>query len=95
MKTLHLHITGRVQSVGFRAWLVREASALHLDGWVRNVGTGTVEAIISGPEEAVDRCVSLCRHGPPAAMVTGISLTATTPPNEVGFVQKSSQPGNH
>lgn len=43
-----LTVRGRVQGVGFRAWTVREAKALGLDGWVRNRRDGTVEVLACG-----------------------------------------------
>ncbi|MDQ1335597.1 MAG: acylphosphatase [Thermodesulfobacteriota bacterium] len=68
----HLIIEGRVQGVWFRESTRREAVSLKLTGWVRNRPGGTVEALIEGPEDAVNRLVSWCRKGPPAARVAGI-----------------------
>lgn len=90
MKTLHLLITGRVQGVGFRDWLVHEATRSGLAGWVRNMGLDTVEAVISGPAEAVDRCVRLCWQGPALTAVSSVSATETTPPGEPGFMRRGS-----
>ena len=56
-----VRISGRVQGVGFRAWTEQRANALGLSGWVRNCANGEVEAVFSGPAEAVERC------SPPAA----------------------------
>jgi len=69
---VHLIIEGRVQGVWFRESTRREAVSLKLTGWVRNRPDGSVEALIEGPEHAVDRLVSWCRKGPPVARVTGI-----------------------
>src|SRR5580658_7970355 len=74
MKSLHLLITGRVQGVGFRDWLIREAKRLSLSGWVRNIGADTVEAIIAGPDEAIDLCLQRCWRGPALAEVTDIHI---------------------
>ncbi len=65
-------ITGRVQGVWFRAWTVREARARGLDGWVRNRLDGTVEALFSGPADAVREMIAACREGPEAARVSGL-----------------------
>jgi len=92
MKTLHLFITGRVQGVGFRDWLVRKATKLRLTGWVRNVGTDTVETVVSGKDDAVDACTQLCWHGPSMASVSHINTTETTAPEESFFIQRSSIP---
>ena len=67
-----VHIHGRVQGVGFRAWTERQAVALGLDGWVRNEPDGTVRALISGPEEAVARMLDLLWIGPRHAAVTRV-----------------------
>jgi len=69
---MHLVIEGRVQGVWFRESTRREAVALKLTGWVKNRSDGTVEALIEGPEHEVNRLVSWCRKGPPAARVSGI-----------------------
>ena len=70
---VHLIIEGRVQGVWFRESTRREAVSLKLTGWVRNRPDGSVEASIEGPEHLVDRLVSWCRKGPPAARVTALS----------------------
>ncbi len=68
----HLIIEGRVQGVWFRESARREAVSLRVTGWVRNRPDRTVEALIEGPEHAVNRLVSWCRKGPPSAKVTSI-----------------------
>ena len=74
-KTLLLRIHGRVQGVGYRAWALREARSLGLAGWVRNRSDGWVEALISGPGEAVDRFVAAARRGPRSAVVSSIEAS--------------------
>lgn len=69
MLTLHLHITGRVQGVGFRDALCQEAQRLGTAGWVRNRRDGSVEALVQGPREAVEAVLAWSRRGPPAARV--------------------------
>ena len=61
---VHILIEGRVQGVGFRAWVAQQATARGLGGWVRNRRTGAVEAIICGDAAAVDAMVEACRRGP-------------------------------
>jgi acylphosphatase len=90
MKTLQLLISGRVQGVGFRDWLVSEAMQLGLSGWVRNSGFDTVEAVISGPTEAVDLCIQRCWQGPALAAVANITIAEAAPPAETGFARRSS-----
>jgi acylphosphatase len=65
----HVTIHGRVQGVGFRAWVEEMALAHGLEGWVRNRRDGCVEAVFSGPEAAVSEMVEACRQGPRAARV--------------------------
>jgi acylphosphatase len=65
-------ITGRVQGVGYRAWVERQARARHLEGWVRNRRDGSVEALFAGPADVVSEMVTLCRRGPVSARVDAI-----------------------
>lgn len=69
---LHVTIRGRVQGVGYRAWVEYQASAGGLEGWVRNRRDGGVEAVFAGPALAVAEMVALCRHGPPSARVEAV-----------------------
>ena len=68
----HVTIRGRVQGVGYRAFVEREALAVGLEGWVRNCHDGSVEAVLSGPPEAVVRMIGVCRRGPFAARVDAV-----------------------
>jgi acylphosphatase len=66
-------ITGRVQGVGYRAWVEEQAVASGLEGWVRNRRDGRVEALFAGNAKAVADMVALCRHGPPSARVAALT----------------------
>jgi acylphosphatase len=90
MKAKHLIITGRVQGVGYRDWLVHEARRLGHAGWVRNAGTDKVEALIAGDTGAVEECLRNCRLGPPAAAVHTIIDNIADPPEEPGFIKRAS-----
>ena len=68
-QALHILIEGRVQGVGFRAFVELQARGLGLDGWVRNRRDGAVEAVIAGSVAAVERMLALCREGPAHARV--------------------------
>jgi acylphosphatase len=72
---LHVIIRGRVQGVGYRAWVEQQAVAAKLEGWVRNRRDGTVEAHVQGDADAVDRVLRWCRSGPAGAEVTGVEIT--------------------
>lgn len=69
---VHAIIRGRVQGVGYRAFVADEAAALGLRGWVRNRRDGSVEAVFSGPAEDVANMVARCRRGPRLARVEAI-----------------------
>jgi len=80
-------IHGRVQGVWFRAWTREQASALGLDGWVRNRRDGTVEALFAGDDRKVEEMIGLCAEGPTRAKVTEVQRFAAVPPDEPGFRQ--------
>lgn len=66
---LHFLIRGRVQGVGFRWFVQREATELELCGWVRNTEDGDVEVVASGPAEDLNELRSSLRQGPRGARV--------------------------
>lgn len=68
-RIVHVVVHGRVQGVGFRAWVQHQAQLRSLEGWVRNRRDGTVEAVLRGPAEAVDAMLAVCRDGPAGASV--------------------------
>jgi acylphosphatase len=69
---LHITIRGRVQGVGYRAWVESQAVACGLEGWVRNRSDGSVEAVFAGSPKLAAEMVALCRHGPPSAKVAAV-----------------------
>jgi acylphosphatase len=72
MHTVHVRIEGRVQGVGYRAFVERNALALGLEGWVRNRRDGSVEAVFQGTDAAIDSMLRLCRQGPPSSCVASV-----------------------
>jgi acylphosphatase len=74
MITQRLRITGRVQGVGFRYALQREARNLGLAGWVRNRADGSVEALAHGPPQALAALAAWAQRGPPAARVAEVRV---------------------
>lgn len=72
---LRILVSGRVQGVHFRVSLRREAEALGLAGWVRNLPDGRVEAVAEGEPAAVEALVGWCRRGPEGAVVAGVEAT--------------------
>lgn len=73
----HVLISGRVQGVGYRAWVAREAARRALSGWVRNLESGNVEAVFAGERQAVDGMIAACREGPRLAQVESVEAVET------------------
>lgn len=69
-----LSIRGRVQGVGYRWSMTREAERLGLAGWVRNRLDGSVEAVVAGRVEAVDAIVRWAHRGPAGAAVIAVEV---------------------
>jgi len=78
-------VSGWVQGVWFRESCREQAVAAGVTGWVRNRADGRVEAVLEGPEPAVDRVVRWCHDGPRRARVEGVEVTAEEPVGETGF----------
>lgn len=68
-------VTGRVQGVFFRDRVRSEAQRLGVQGWVRNLPAGSVEAIFEAEEADVARMIEFCRKGPSGARVDDIEVT--------------------
>jgi len=82
----HVVAHGHVHGVFFRDSTRREAERLGVDGWVRNVEDGTVEAVFEGEPSAVDALVELCRSGPGRARVERLVVDGDWPPERLrGF----------
>ncbi len=69
MRQLHVIVTGRVQGVGFRQSVVRQAQQSGIGGWVRNLPDGTVEVLAVGERDALDKLLNWLNQGPPGAYV--------------------------
>lgn len=83
VKRVHLLIRGHVQGVWFRQSTERQARALGLVGWVRNLPDGQVELVAEGPDAALDQLVAYCHAGPGAARVDHVTIDWQAP--EAGF----------
>ena len=81
----HLFIDGRVQGVCYRAFTSDQASRLGLNGWVRNMPDGRVEAVFEGRQEVIEQAVIACRQGPSGARVTHMDITWEPAAGENGF----------
>jgi acylphosphatase len=81
---VHVRVTGIVQGVGYRYWTEQAARARGLSGWVRNRRDGSVEAVIAGPDDAVDEMLKAFRAGPPSSEVEDVIVEPAETP-EAGF----------
>jgi acylphosphatase len=89
--TLRLRIEGFVQAVGYRNFMIAEATRLGLDGWVRNRSDGTVEVLVSGPQKVVEALVQLAMHGHPPSRVKSVDIHNEEKTQvEKGFHRRSS-----
>lgn len=89
-RSIRIRIEGRVQGVGYRAWTARRARALGLAGWVRNRADGSVEAVLQGEAQAIERMLADCRAGPPAALVSAVTVVGEAEEALVGFEVRAS-----
>jgi len=78
-------VTGRVQGVWFRESCRREAAAAGVTGWVRNAADGSVEAVLEGEPEPVERVLAWMRVGPTRAVVANVEVHPEPPTGETGF----------
>ena len=81
---LHVVISGRVQGVGFRYAAYRQAEALGLTGWVRNLYDGRVEAEFEGERPALESMRLWCEEGPRFARVTSVDTAWSAGPSLYG-----------
>ncbi|GAA0505720.1 acylphosphatase [Halorubrum aquaticum] len=80
-----MYVSGRVQGVFYRATTRDTARERGVDGWVRNLDDGRVEAVFEGPESAVEAMVEWCHTGSPAAEVDDVDATYGEPEGIDGF----------
>lgn len=85
---VRITVTGRVQGVGFRAFVQRHAVALGVDGWVRNRRDGSVEIAAIGAPAALDRLIAEARTGPRLAKVADIAVCPADDDGTSGFEER-------
>lgn len=66
---VHVWVKGRVQAVGFRAFVQQNASQIGVTGWVRNVGYNTVETVAEGNKIQLEQFIQMVKHGPVSSRV--------------------------
>jgi len=71
---IHARVTGRVQGVGFRYFVLGEAETIGLTGWVRNRRDGSVEVIAEGEKEQLSNLVLSLERGPRSSIVNDVKV---------------------
>jgi len=74
VRRIHLFISGRVQGVFFRARTKEKAEQLRLNGWVKNLHDGRVEALFEGDTDAITHMIDWCKKGPLLSSVTRVDI---------------------
>lgn len=87
---------GRVQGVGFRYYVLREAMALDLRGWVANTSEGAVRCVAEGPRKSLDLLLERLNEGPVSAIVERVSVAWMPATGTLGAfsVQSGGHPGD-
>lgn len=81
-KRATIAVSGVVQGVGFRAYTLRQARAMGLQGYVRNRSSGEVEIVAEGNEETLQRLIEWARRGPPLSRVEDVQFELAEPTGE-------------
>jgi len=81
----HVFVSGRVQGVYYRATTRDTARERGVDGWVRNLDDGRVEAVFEGPEADVESMLEWCHTGSPKARVDDVDVEYGDPGGIEGF----------
>ncbi|MGB3187869.1 MAG: acylphosphatase [Limnoraphis sp.] len=85
IQRVRLIISGRVQGVGFRFSTREAAIQRNVNGWVKNLSDGRVEAVLEGSQPDVQSMIEWCHQGPPAAVVQQVSVNQESPEGLQGF----------
>ena len=79
MRTVHVIIAGKVQGVFFRDYTLQKALELGVNGWVRNLPNGSVEAMLNGKPDIIDSMVEWFYSGSPLSLVTAVEVDEVQP----------------
>jgi acylphosphatase len=85
MKHINITVFGKVQGVGFRYYVCKEAELLGIKGYVKNVPTGSVYIEAEADEVLLTCFVELCKRGPVRAQVSHVDISETNVENFIGF----------
>lgn len=80
-----IHVTGRVQGVGFRWSAARQANARNITGFVKNLPDGDVYIEAEGNREQLDAFVEWCKKGPGSGFVETVTVNCFSPLNYIDF----------
>ena len=89
-------VFGRVQGVGFRYFVLREAMDLGLQGWVANTSDGAVRCVAEGPRDSLEVLLERLREGPVSAIVDRVSVAWMPATGTLGAfsVRSGGHPGD-
>lgn len=85
MSARRFFVSGRVQGVGFRYFVLQEATALGVAGWTRNLPDGRVEVLAGGEPPALAALEGRLWQGPPGSRVIAVEVEEGVPPEDQGF----------
>lgn len=81
----HVFISGKVQGVGYRFSTLEAALNVGVNGWVKNLPDGRVEAVFEGSKEAIEKMINWCKNGPSSAIVKDVTVAYEKPLGIQGF----------
>lgn len=81
-------VSGKVQGIGYRDWVIRQAREFGVTGWVRNLRDGRVELLVAGDEHAATALIDACREGPALARVDHVEAHPDTERAPKGFTKR-------
>ena len=85
IKAVKVNISGKVQGVGFRFYVEKNAKSKNVKGYVKNLSGGRVEAFFQGQEENIKEMIELCKKGPLTAEVEDINIEEQNPQELTSF----------
>ena len=86
--TQRIVVSGRVQGVGYRNWMICAARDLRLRGWVRTLNGSAVEIHATGEEEAMAVLIEACHQGPRLAQVDHVDVQPAEDMGWKGFTKR-------
>jgi len=88
MTTQRIFVSGKVQNIGFRNWVMWKAQEFGVTGWVRNLTDGRVEVLVAGDDEAANALIEACRQGSPHSRVDHVEARPDDERAPKGFTKR-------